>query len=243
MRLFLFIIPMILVVILQFIVHLNIVLVRKKDPEKADRICYGFVRAFCRMVVFLSGAKVQLTGKENLIHEGPVLYVANHQSIFDIVLLYANLKDHTIFIGKKEIEKVPLLSTWMRLTHSLFLDRENLREGLKTILAAIDLIKEGYSVAIFPEGTRNKAEDKTTLLEFHGGSFKPAEKANVPVIPIVFHNTSDILEDHAPWVKAARVKMAVMEPVIISDLDPEQKKFLSTYVSGMMQEKLNELSR
>ena len=64
MRLFLFIIPMILVVIFQFVIHLNIILVRKKDPEKADRLCYGFVRAFCRMVVFLSGAKVQLTGKE-----------------------------------------------------------------------------------------------------------------------------------------------------------------------------------
>ena len=243
MRLLLYIIPMILVFLVQYVVRLLIFLNKKKDPEKADRICYGFVRFFCRMVIFLSGSKVELTGKENLQTDRPVLYVANHQSIFDIILLYANLKNRTAFIGKKEIEKVPLLSSWMRLTHSLFLDRENIRAGLKTILSAVDLIKEGYSVAIFPEGTRNKETDKTTLLEFHGGSFKPAERAGVPVVPIVFHNTSAILEDHKPWIKASRVKMAVLAPVVINELEPRQKKFLADHVRGLMQEKLKELAQ
>ena len=87
-----------------------------------------------------------------------MLYVGNHRSYFDILAGYVSVPSLMGFVAKKEMEKIPLLSTWMKLVNCLFLDRENVKEGLKTILQGINQIKNGISVWIFPEGTRNESE-------------------------------------------------------------------------------------
>ncbi len=71
---------------------------------------------------------------------------------------------------------------------------------LKTILQAIDYVKHGISICIFPEGTRNKGEE-LSLLPFHNGSFKIAEKTGCPIIPMSLNNTCDIFEGHFPFIK------------------------------------------
>lgn len=88
----------------------------------------------------------------------------------------------------------------MKRLYCLFLDRENPKEGLKTILQAIDYVKHGISICIFPEGTRNKGEE-LSLLPFHNGSFKIAEKTGCPIIPMSLNNTCDIFEGHFPFIK------------------------------------------
>ena len=92
---------------------------------------------------------------------------------------------------RKRWKKVPLLSTWMRFVYCLFLDRENPKEGLKTILQAIDYVKNGISICIFPEGTRNKGEE-LSLLPFKEGAFKIATKTGCPIVPISMNNTAEI---------------------------------------------------
>ena len=89
---------------------------------------------------------------------------------FDILLTYSRCPRLTGYVAKKEMEKIPLLSTWMRFVYCLFLDRENPKEGLKTILQAIDYVKQGISICIFPEGTRNKGEE-LSMLPFKEGAF------------------------------------------------------------------------
>lgn len=106
----------------------------------------------------MTGVKVTVIGEENVPDE-PVLFIGNHRSFFDILLTYSRCRNLTGYVAKKEMEKIPLLSTWMRFVHCLFLDRENPKEGLKTILQAIDYVKNGISICIFPEGTRNKGEE------------------------------------------------------------------------------------
>ena len=103
-------------------------------------------------------------------------YIGNHRSYFDIVLSYSRCPIRTGYIAKKEMERYPLLSNWMRYLHCLFLDRKDIKQGLKTILTAIEKIKSGISICIFPEGTRNKNKDELELLPFHEGSFKIASK-------------------------------------------------------------------
>ena len=100
--------------------------------------------------------------------------------------------------------RYPLLRDWMKRLYCLFLDRENPKEGLKTILQAIDYIKNGISICIFPEGTRNTGEE-LSLLPFHSGSFKIAEKTNCPIVPISMNNTISIFESHLPKVRKAHV--------------------------------------
>ena len=132
------------------------------------------------------------------------------------------------------MKRFSLLCSWMTNLHCLFLDRENIKEGLKTILAGVEKVKQGISICIFPEGTRNKVAD--TFLPFHDGSFKIAEKGNVPVIPMTIVNSSAVFEDQYPKIKKVTVIIDYGKPIYLSDLDRETKKNIGSYVSGIMQE-------
>ena len=100
------------------------------DRKKKDDLSMRFVRFGFRMVWFLSGCKAEIIGAENIPEDRAVLYIANHNSIFDIVLFGANVRSLTGIIAKVSLEKVPLLATWMRRIYCLFLDRSDVRKGL-----------------------------------------------------------------------------------------------------------------
>ena len=161
--------------------------------------------------------------------------MGNHRSYFDILLTYTRVPRPTGYVAKKEMEKIPLLNIWMRNLHCLFLDRENVKEGLKTILTAIDKVKSGISICIFPEGTRNKVPD--TFLPFHEGSFKVAEKSGCPIVPMVINNSADIYEDHFPRIKKTHVVLEYLPPVYIADLPKEDKKRTGALILDQIKEK------
>ena len=135
----------------------------------------------------------------------------------------------TGFVAKKEMEKIPLLSSWMKLVNCLFLDRVNLKEGLKTILAGIEQVKRGVSVWIFPEGTRNKNDNPLDLLPFKEGSLKIAEKSGCYVVPVALTGTAEVFEQHFPKIKPSHVTITFGEPFHTKELPPEVKKFPGAY--------------
>lgn len=204
------------------------------NQELKDRSSLAIVNWAFRWVIRFSGTKVIALGEENIPKDTAVLYVGNHRSYFDIVLTYVRVPRPTGYVAKKEMLKIPLLSNWMKNLHCLFLDRENIREGLKTILSGVEKVKNGISICIFPEGTRNKVKD--TFLPFHEGSFKIAEKGNVPVIPMTIVNSAAVFEDQLPRMKKATVVIEYGKPIYIKELDKETRKGLGTYVSGIIQD-------
>ena len=185
----------------------------------------------------MTGVKVTVIGEENIPDE-PVLYVGNHRSFFDILLTYSRCKRLTGYIAKKEMEKVPLLSIWMRFVYCLFLDRENPKEGLKTILQAIDYVKNGISICIFPEGTRNKNADDLELLPFHDGSFKIASKTGCAIIPMALNNTVEIFEAHMPKIKSTHVVLEYGKPIYVKGLPKEDQKHLGAYTQNIIHDML-----
>jgi 1-acyl-sn-glycerol-3-phosphate acyltransferase len=187
-----------------------------------------------RIVIRLSGAKVIALGEDRIPTDTAVLYVGNHRSFFDIILTYVRVPRLTGYVAKKEMLKVPLLKDWMRNLHCLFLDRQNIREGLKTILKGVELVKSGISVCIFPEGTRNKTAD--TFLPFHEGSLKIAEKGKVPIIPMTIVNSAGVFEDHFPKIKKATVVIEYGEPIYIDRLSKEERKNLGSRVQQLIEE-------
>lgn len=134
--------------------------------NKRDQLSSYYPGSF-KFILWEAGTKVTIIGEENVPKDTPVLYIGNHRSYFDIVLSYSRCPIRTGYIAKKEMERYPLLSNWMRYLHCLFLDRKDIKQGLKTILTAIEKIKSGISICIFPEGTRNKNKDELELLPFH----------------------------------------------------------------------------
>lgn len=187
-----------------------------------------------RVVAFLSGVKKTVIGEENVPKDQSVLYVGNHRGIFDIVLCYPRVPGPTGFIAKKEILKVPLLNIWMIYMDCLFLDRSDIRKGLEMVLTAIDKVKNGISIFIYPEGTRNKTDQP--LGDFHKGSFKIAQKTGCPIVPVVVNHTEEILEKHMPFIRSTRVTIEYCKPIVIKDLDKEDQKNIDQYVKNIIEQ-------
>ena len=198
-------------------------LIGKVNPHARDISSLRIVQGAFYVIAFLSGCHVTVKGMENVPKDEAVLYIGNHRSYFDVVLTYARCPGLTSYMAKKEVARVPLLSTWMRFLHCLFLDRKDIKQGLKTILAAIDLIKNGISVCIVPEGTRSTGPEQTELLPFHEGSFKVATKTDCLIVPMAITNTSRIFEDHIPFIRSTDVVIEYGKPFRPSELTKEQK--------------------
>ena len=229
----------VLIVLLYLIVGIPILLIEwligKINPRARDISSLRMVQGIFKFILWVTGAKIDYIGHENVPKDQAVLYVGNHNSYFDILLTYSRCKHLTGYVAKKEMLKYPLLRDWMKALYCLFLDRDNVREGLKTILQAIDYVKEGISICIFPEGTRNTGEE-LSLLPFKGGALKIAEKSGCAIIPLSLNNTIEIFEAHLPRIKKTHVIIEYGTPIYPKDLDRETRKHLDTYVSDIIRE-------
>lgn len=210
-------------------------IIGKFNPKLRDISSLRIVQYVFRFILFLAGTKVTVIGEDRVPKDVPVLYVGNHRSYFDILVTYSRCPRLTGYVAKDSMLKIPLLSTWMKRLYCLFLNRTDIREGLKTILKGIDQVKNGISVCIFPEGTRCKAADETELLPFKEGSMKIAEKTGCPIITMSMNHTADIFENHIPFIRPAHVILEYGEPIYPKELPKEQKKFLGAYCREQIQ--------
>lgn len=212
-------------------------ILQKYNRQAADISSLRIVQWAFKVVIAISGVKLTVLGEEHIPKEEAVLYIPNHQSYFDIILTYSRCPNLTGYVAKYSMISIPLLSSWMKRLYCLFLNRKDIKEGLKTILVGIDQIKHGISMCIFPEGTRNK--EPQTMMPFKEGSLKMAEKSGCPIIPIAITNSAEIFENHFPKIKPCHVIIQYGEPIRIQELDKEQKKFLGSYTRDRIQEMLD----
>ena len=227
----LFLLVFFIVSIPLYIIELIIGLINK---DLSRRSSLAIVSWAFRVVAFLAGVKLTVKGEENVPKDEAVLYIGNHLSYFDVVLTYCRVPRPTGYIAKKEFLKVPFLSWWMLFLDCLFMDRSDVKQSAQIIFSAIDKIKSGISICIYPEGTRSK--DETTIQEFHKGSFKPAQRTNCPIVPMIVTHTRDIFENHLPFLKSTHVVLEYLPPVRFSDLSKEDQKQVNEYFRNMMQE-------
>ena len=204
-------------------------LLGKFKPLTRSKIAFKIVTDTFRVIRFLAGAKVTVIGKERIPEDSAVLYIGNHRGFFDIIILYTLVPGLTGFVSKEEIKKVPILNLWMVYMNCLFLNRKDVREGLKTILEGIEKMKSGISMCIFPEGTRSKGESEIDMLPFKEGSFKLAEKSGCPIVPVALRNTANCLEKQFPRIRKTYVTVEFGEPIYMNELEKEDKKFIGAY--------------
>lgn len=202
--------------------HLLIVFIlgalRMRD-EQEERIA-STARTWGKAVFKITGSKVTVTGDEFVPTDRPVLFVSNHQSNFDILLLLGFVPRSKGFVAKVELQKVPIMSTWMTKMHSVFLDRQNMRESLKTMRRAVDILKAGHSLVIFPEGTRSKS---SKMGEFKRGGLSIAVKAGVPIVPITIVDSFKIFEGNKGYrIKPTAVQVHISKPIMPAEVHPDQ---------------------
>lgn len=213
----------------------------KKDPVGAQEKSLRIVQGVFRFILKRAGVTYEVQGLENIPGDRAVLYVGNHRSYFDILIGYVTVPGLTGFVAKKEMLKIPLLHDWMQRVNCLFLDRVDIKEGLKTILEGIEKVKSGVSIWIFPEGTRNENEDITELLPFHEGSLKIAQKSGCPVIPVAIIGTAEVFEQHLPLIRPSHVCIRYGTPVYIKELPADQRKFPGAYTRDIISDMLKDM--
>ena len=202
---------------------------RAKDYSSLRIVQWGF-----RVILWIGGVKVTVIGKENMPDEA-TLYVGNHRSFFDILVLYVQCIGLTGFIAKDSMEKIPSLRVWMRYLYCLFLKRDDLKQGMKVILQAIDYVKSGVSICVFPEGTRNKGEE-LSMLPFKEGTFKIALKTGCPIVPISINNTAEIFENHMPKMRKTHVIVEYGKPIYPNDLSRDEQKHIGATCQKIIEE-------
>lgn len=208
----------------------------KFNREAKDYSCLRMVQTAFKLMLKVAGVRLTVIGEENVPKDQAVLYVGNHRSYFDILLTYSRCPRLTGYVAKVEMLRYWLLRDWMKALYCLFLDREDIKAGLKTILQGIEYIKKGISICIFPEGTRNRAEE---MLPFKEGSMKMAEKTGCPIIPMAITNSAEIFENHLPFVRPCHVILEYGTPILPKELSKEEKKFLGSYARDRIQEMLD----
>lgn len=187
---------------------------REKAVEERDQMVNQVVGPWARKLLKLSGTTVTVKGAENVPSDRAVLFVANHQSNFDIPILLGHIDKPKAFIAKVELEKFPFINRWMKLMQCVFMDRGNMRQSAKAIMTGIKNLKSGYSMVVFPEGTRSA---DGALLEFKPGALKLATKSGAPIVPVTIKGSKNIMTKGSKVIKPASVEIIIDKPIEITD--------------------------
>ena len=203
--------------------------------EELEAIKY-VERKWAQPIIEKIGIKINVTGAEH-IPDGPVAFVSNHQGDLDIMILIAGIDHQMGFVAKKELQKLPGFGSAISDIRSVFIDREDARASLRAIEEGVQLLNQGFSMTIFPEGTRSKGPQ---MGEFKKGSLRLATKAEVPVIPITINGSYKSLEETG-LPKAATVDLYIHPPISTKGMPKAEANDLAERVERQIREKLLEL--
>lgn len=211
---------------------------------KLSKYRFCFVKFVLSIVTFFAGVNATVRGKDNidtLSSEKSYFIISNHRGFCDVVRGYLLFDRITGIVAKKELEKIPVLSYWMKKINCVFLDRSDLRDGVRMIIDCVNNLSNGISMWVFPEGTRCKSKNPEDLLEFKAGAFKIAERADCYILPIAFKNTESVFENQSPFVKAANIYINIGKPYKISELSEEEKKDIGEYSKKIVKKLIMEV--
>lgn len=183
--------------------------------NRKERLADKISSRICRVLFYLSGSKITMNGLENVPKEGAVLFVSNHQGHFDGLVIHGFIDKPKGFVSIVEASKAPVISTWMREMNSVFMDRKDLRQSLVCINKAIQLLQQGHSMVVFPEGKLSASAQPS---EFNRGWLKLATRSGVPIVPVSIDGTYKAFGKNGEWVKSAHVKCVISKPIYISDI-------------------------
>ncbi len=204
-----------------------------KGEEAAIEYAFKTTKRWGNFTTKIVGMDIEVRGEENIPNEA-VVFMGNHSSILDIALLLDVLKRDVGFIAKKEMKKVPVFSFWITKNKSLFLDRDDPREGVKIINKGVEQLKEGISMVIFPEGTRGNGGEPA---EFKKGSMKLATKAKSPIVPFSISGTYESFEKTRRFTPN-KVIITFAKPIYTDKITREELKDLNSIVRDIVVEEL-----
>lgn len=178
--------------------------------SKRDALNFS-VSLFADTASALIGLNLRIRGEHHLWSHRPAVFVFNHQSNVDLVILGRLLRRDITGVGKKEIRDMPIVGQIMEFAGVVLIDRKNSASAIEAMSPLVDAMRvEGKSVCLSPEGTRSLTH---RLAPFKKGAFHLAMQAGVPMVPIVIHNSSDVLPKGEIIYRSGTVEIDVLPPV------------------------------
>ena len=199
------------------------------DTETVRRLVEQQIPHWSRGILNVTGVRLSVEGLDNIPKEGPCVFVANHRSYYDIPLLLASLDKPYGILAKEELEKIPLLSRWMKLLGCVFVQRDDVRASVRALNDATAIVESGRSFIIFPEGTRYKGEEGGAG-EFKAGAFRIAVKTETPVVPVAISGARGLFEAHGNRTTPGTVRIRVLPPIQTAGMSRAEQKELPAAV-------------
>jgi 1-acyl-sn-glycerol-3-phosphate acyltransferase len=169
---------------------------------------------WARLNAWMTPIFVKVSGRENVDIEQSYVVIANHQSAFDIFVLYGFLKIDFKWVMKHELRKLPGIGIGCEKVGHIFIDRRDHESAIKSLMVAKEKIINGTSVVFFPEGTRSP---DGTIRAFKKGAFKMALALDLPILPVTIVGTKDILPNKTLDLFPGNVQMKIHEPISVKE--------------------------
>jgi len=192
-------------------------------PNRPGGLYDGAGRYWSRGLLWGAGVSVRAVGFAHVPHDRPVVYVANHQSFFDILALAATVPGQMRFVAKREMAKIPILGPAMKAAGQIFIDRQNRARAFEAYEEAAQAVNAGLNAVVFAEGTRSRTGE---LQPFKKGPFVFAIASQVPIVPVYCAGTFDILRKGSIWVRPHPITLYFGEPIPTAGLTYEDREAL-----------------
>ncbi|HVO66094.1 MAG TPA: lysophospholipid acyltransferase family protein [Syntrophales bacterium] len=202
-----------------------------------ENVIHRVANIWARMLLILTSIKVEIIGAEN-ISKGSQIFMANHQSDFDIFIVLAHLPGQFRWIVKKELFNVPLFGKAMRNAGYIEIDRQNRERAMQSLDQAARKIREGKSVMSFPEGTRSR---NGKIKPFKQGMFYLAIKSGVPIVPISIIGAGEIMPKRSLLIKPGKITMVIDKPIDVSEYTIENRQDLIERVQNIITRNCEEI--
>lgn len=203
----------------------------------ADNKIHRVASLWAKILLMLANTKVKVIGEENLLRGKPQIFMANHQSDFDILISLAFIPVQFRWIAKKELFAIPVFGAAMRSAGYIEIDRSNHEKAMHSIDEAALSIRRGKSIMTFPEGTRSRDGE---IKAFKQGTFYLAIKSGVPIVPVSIIGSGRIMPKRSLKIKAGQIKLVFGKPIEVVDYDIEKRHELIEKVRNEIIKNYNE---
>ena len=205
--------------------------------DKNGRMVHFYIAVpWAKVILWICGIKIRLTGVENVNVGVPCIYMSNHQSYFDIFALLACLPVDFKFIVKQELMRLPLFGAAMKRAGYIGIERENPRKAILSMRHAAEKIQKGASVLIFPEGTRSSDGKLQPLKK---GGFKLALSSHRDIIPVAIKNSCLITPKGSLKINKGSFEMHIGKAIPVGDYSKKSIMQLIDRVSGTIREQID----
>ena len=181
--------------------------------ERDGRAAHGCARRWARLILVTTGVKTQVVGLDRVPVDGSYVFVSNHQSIYDIPILFSHLPFQLRIIAKASLGAFPVLGWHLRYTGHLLVDRT--RPGAATLRQVGQLMRRGHSLIVFPEGTRSVDGQ---VGRFKRGLFLLAVEAGLPIVPVAVVGSRHVMPKGRLMTCPGEVELVVHDPIATTGL-------------------------